>query len=249
MPKTIVIQSHRVPLPSRWMERCLDSVRAWAGARGFDYRFVDDEIFTPVPGWLLEKTSERRVVASDFARLIALREALGEGYEVAVWCDADFLIFAPRRLDLPSDNYALGREVWIQRDGGGAPRANLKVHNAFMVFRKGNPFLDFYIDAAERMLRAHDGPMVPQLIGPKFLTAIHNMVQCPVVESAAMLSPPVARDLLDGGGACLELFRRRSSVSPAGVNLCASLADSEGMGDEEFSDLIELLLSRPGVLA
>ena len=50
--KTLVIQSHRMPLPAPWMQRCLDSVRTWAEARGFDYRFLDDELFDLVPDWL-----------------------------------------------------------------------------------------------------------------------------------------------------------------------------------------------------
>lgn len=248
MPKVLVIQSHRLPLPFPWMQRCIDSVRAWAEARGFEHRFVDDAIFAPVPDWLLEKAAGRRVVASDYARLLALREALAEGYEAALWCDADFLVFAPDRLELPSDGYALGREIWIQRDRGKAPRANVKVHNAFMLFRRGNPFLDFYLHAAERMLRAHHGPMVPQLIGPKFLTAIHNIVQFPVAESAGVLSPAVGSDLCGGGGPSLELFRRTVRTNPGGVNLCASLAGTAGVDDEAFSLLIDLLLAQPDVL-
>ena len=246
--KTLVIQSHRMPLPAPWMQRCLDSVRTWAEARGFDYRFLDDELFDLVPDWLREKTSERRMVTADFARLIALRRALAQGYETAVWCDADFLVFAADRLHLPADSYAFGREVWIEPDAKGVPRANVKIHNAFMLFRQHNPFLDFYIHAAERMLHAHVGPMVPQFIGPKFLTSIHNMLQCPVVETAGMLSPPVVRDLLDGGGRCLELLRRRSHVRLAGVNLCASLAATEGMTDDDCAAVIDLLSARPEML-
>ena len=223
------------------MQRCLDSVGAWAESRGFDYRFLDDEFFALAPDWLREKTAERPMVTADFARLIAIRRALAEGYDAAVWCDADFLIFAAERLDLPADSYAFGREVWIADDADGVPHANVKIHNAFMLFRQDNPFLDFYIHAAERMLHAHVGPMVPQFIGPKFLTSIHNMLQCPVVETAGMLSPPVIRDLLDGGGRSLELLRRRSQVRLAGVNLCASLATAEAITDDDFAGVIDLL--------
>ncbi|MEJ2131721.1 MAG: hypothetical protein P8Y95_08920, partial [Gammaproteobacteria bacterium] len=113
MNHTLVIQSHRMPLPANWLERCLRSVTAWAAARGFEYRFVDDALFAPLPDWLREKTAERPAVAADYARLVALREALAAGYEAAVWCDADFLVFAPERLDLREESYAFGREVWV----------------------------------------------------------------------------------------------------------------------------------------
>jgi hypothetical protein len=242
---TLVIQSHRMPLPAPWLERCLLSVKGWAQARDFDYRFVDDAIFTPLADWLLDKTAERPTVAADFARLVALRDGLNEGYETVVWCDADFVVFAPERLDLPEESFAFGREVWVDVDATGRSRASIKVHNAFMFFRRGNPFLDFYVYAAQRLLGEHEGPMVPQLIGPKFLTALHNMVQFPVVEAAAMLSPAVAQDLLGGGGPSLELYRRRCITTPAGVNLCASLSDV--MSDADYSAVIELLLEGPGL--
>ena len=220
---TLVIQSHRRPLPAGWLTPCLESVHAWAERQGFDYRFIDDAIFDLLPDDLRGKTSDQPVIASDVARLLALRAALAEGYEAAVWCDADFLVFEPERLTLPDEPYALGREVWVQADGRRL-RSYVKVHNALLLFRRGNAFLDFYLDTAQRLVRAHRGPMVPQFVGPKLLTALHNVVGCPVVEQAAMLSPEVAHDVLEGSGPALRLFMQNSRASPAAANLCASLA-------------------------
>jgi hypothetical protein len=241
MPRTLVIQSHRTPLPSTWLHRCLQSVRNWAQTRRFDYRFIGDELFTLLPENLREKTLGQPVIAADLARLLALREGLREGFETAIWCDADFLIFAPDQLELPPERYALGREVWVQ-DSRGTPRAFVKVHNAFLMFRQPNPFLDFYVHAAERMIARHDGPMAPQFIGPKFLSAIHNIVGCPVVENAAALSPSVIGDLLRGSGPALTLFHERSTQKPAGVNLCASLAATGEVADSDVDATIDLLL-------
>lgn len=221
--KTLIIQSQRRPLPLNWLAPCLESVRAWTELRGFDYRFLDDVLFDVLPPDLREKTREQLVVASDIARLVHLRNALASGYDAAVWCDSDVLIFAPHRLTLPDDSYALGREVWVQADGKRL-RTFVKVHNAFMLFRQGNAFLDFYLDAAQKLVRAHRGRMVPQFVGPKLLTAIHNIVACPVLERAAMLSPEVARNIAAGGGPALQLFNTNSRAKPAAVNLCASLA-------------------------
>ncbi len=221
---TLVIQSHRQPLTTGWLAPCLETVHAWAEMQGFDYRFIDDEIFDLLPVDLRKKTRDQRVIASDLARLLALRAALAEGYEAAVWCDADFLVFEPSRLTLPDEPYALGREVWVQADGRRL-RSYVKVHNAFLLFRRGNAFLDFYLDTAERLVRAHRGPMVPQFVGPKLLTALHNIVGCPVVEQAAMLSPEVARDVLAESGPALRLFMQNSRARPAAANLCASLTD------------------------
>lgn len=240
---TVVIQSHRLPLPFNWLERCLESVRSWAAARGYDYRFEDDAIFERLDQDLREKTRDQLVVASDVARLAALQGALDEGYECAVWMDADMLVFEPDRLRLAPEDYALGREVWVQRSAPGRVRSYVKVHNAFLQFRAGNPFLTFYRHAAERIVRAHvPGRMVPQLVGPKLLTALHNVIRCPVVEEAAMLSPAVAEDLLAGGGAALSEFCARSRRRVAAVNLCGSLVDGD-LYASRFAVLTERLLA------
>lgn len=164
-----------------------------------------------------------------------------------VWFDADVLMIDPDAFAVPEDPYAVGREVWVQRDGRRW-RCYVKVHNAFLLFRAGNPFLAFYRHAAEQIVRAHAGAMAPQIVGPKLLTALHNLVAIPVAERAAMLSPAVARDVLAGQGPALDLFRARSTAAPACVNLCASLAGREFDGPD-VPPLIERLLACPEVLA
>jgi hypothetical protein len=243
---TLVIQSHRSPLPYPWLEDCLASVQSWAAGRGYDYRFLNDALFDLLPEGLRRKTRDQRVIAADLARLRALQKGLQEGFATVIWCDADLLVFDPERLSLSNDSYALGREVWVQRHRERL-RAYVKVHNAFMSFRAGNPFLAFYQDAAERLVRAHSGnpessdKMAPQFVGPKLLTALHNIVRCPVTETAAMVSPLVAQDLLAGGGAALALFRKRSPEPPAAFNLCASLVANAELSSTQIVDLIELL--------
>ena len=246
--RVLVLQSHRRPLPWPWLEDCLSSVRGWARQWGFDYRFLDDDLFAPLPADIRRATRDRPVVASDLARLLVMQQALAEGYQTAIWLDADTLIVDPRRLLLPEDDYAVGREVWVQRHGRGF-RAWVKVHNACLMFRAENPLLAFYIDAAARLLRRHRGPMVPQLLGPKLLTALHNIVGFPVMEEAAMLSPAVVADLLADGGAALSLFRRRSTAAPASVNLCGSLVASGELTPRAVEETIALLRAQPDLLA
>jgi hypothetical protein len=243
MSTTLVIQSHREPLPLPWLQACLDSVSGWARANCYDYRYLGDEIFTQLEPDLLERIGTQRVIASDLARLASLRRGLAEGYDCVVWCDADFLIFDPARFVLPQAEFALGREVWVQPDQRHRPRAYVKVHNALLMFRRGNSFLDFYHATAERLLRLNQGSMPPQFIGPKLLTALHNIALCPVMECAAMLSPAVMRERLAGQGEALRLFRQKSSMAPAGANLCSSLAQRAGLGDADMDELIRLLLA------
>ncbi len=242
MDSTLIIQSHREPLPFAWLQTCIDSVRDWAGARGFDYRWLGDELFAAVDAELREKTRAQPVIATDLGRLRSLQQGLADGYRRVVWCDADFLVFRPHGFDLPDTDFALGREVWVQRDPEGRLRVYPKVHNAFLMFESGNSFLDFYTDTAERLVRLNQGSMPPQFIGPKLLTALHNIAQCPVLESAGMLSPAVMRDLLAGGGAALELLRAESKASPAAANLSSSLTAAEGFTETDMSLVIRRLL-------
>jgi hypothetical protein len=241
MPDTLVIQSHREPLPFSWLRRCLDSVEDWARLNRYEYRYIGDELFATLDRELLEKTRTQPVIASDLARLVSLQRGLAEGFDRVVWCDADFLIFDAVRFLLPDEDFALGREVWVQHDKRQQLRAYVKVHNALLMFRRDNHFLDFYQDAAERLLRLNQGTMPPQFIGPKLLTALHNIVQCPVMESAAMLSPLVIRDRLAGQGEALQLFQQKSTVAPAGANLSSSLTRREGLSDADMNQLIDLL--------
>ncbi|MCP4429705.1 MAG: hypothetical protein GY806_01880 [Gammaproteobacteria bacterium] len=240
---TLVIQSHREPLPDRWLQVCLDSVKKWANQNYFDYQFAnDDEIFSAIAPELLEKTTTQKVIATDLGRLRLLQEGLRAGYHTVIWCDADFLIFNPARFSLPDAGYALGREVWIQFERSGTLKAYSKVHNAFLMFRQGNHFLDFYADSAERLLCLNQGSMPAQFIGPKLLTALHNIVQCPVMESAGMLSPLVIRDLLDGGGKALNLFHLKSPAVIYAANLSGSLVAGEGLGETDMIRLSRVLI-------
>ncbi|MFP6781801.1 MAG: hypothetical protein VCB59_08895 [Gammaproteobacteria bacterium] len=120
--------------------------------------------------------------------------------------------------------------------------SHTKVHNAFLMFERDNVFLDFYIDAATRLVDLNTGTMSPQYIGPKFLTGIHNVAQCPVLETAGMLSPLVINAVEKGSGPALELFRRRSPRPIAAANLCDSLCASGELSPATIERSIERLL-------
>ena len=245
MSKTLVIQSHRQPLSVSWIARCIDSVKSWTSLNKYEYQFIGDELFDYVPASLLDKTKNQRVIATDLARLNALQDYLKRGYDTVVWCDVDFLIFIPNEFTLPNESYVLGREVWIQLGGKNSQKliANVKVHNAFMIFRQSNSFLDFYADTVKRLLTCNEGPMPPQFIGPKLLTAIHNVAQCPVLETAGMLSPLVIKDIANGKGSALDLFRQKSPQAIVAANLCNSLFEKGEFSVEEADKCIDVLPS------
>jgi hypothetical protein len=246
MRDTLVIQSHRSPLPYPWIERCLASVRDWCALNQYEYRFLGDELFDGVPGGLLEKTQDQIVIASDLARLLILQGALSKGYQAVIWLDADFLIFSPAAFMLPDLPYAVGREVWVQHDKNDRRRVYKKVHNAFLMFRQGNSFLDFYAETAQRLLARNQGIMPPQFIGPKLLTALHNVAMLPVLETAGMLSPMVINSLLQGEGAAMDLFVAHSPQPIAAANLCISSCRKNEVSGREMEQLIDILLDKTG---
>lgn len=249
--ETLVFQSHRQPLPQPWLAPCLASVESWAESQAFDYVFCDDEFFEIVPQWVFAKTRRQNIIATDIARLRWMQHFLASGYRRVVWLDADFLVFSPKQFRIPDahecpEHYRLGREVWVQPAkvapaGSRRYRAYIQVHNAFLLFVQGNHFLDFYLAHAERLLRKVDGPVPPQFLGPKLLTALHNVVGCPIQENAGVLSPWVLRDMLSGGGPALRLFQAKSSMLAA-ANLCGSLAQSEILSARAYEQIILKLL-------
>ena len=244
MSNTLVLQSHRQPLPAKWIQTCLDSVKNWAEINNFDYKLIGDELFDYVSDSILRKTKSQLVIATDLARLKAIKSYLAEGYDIVVWCDADFVIFNPNEFKLPDENYVVGREIWIQyaNDNPKKLTAYVKVHNAFMMYREGNSFLEFYVDTAERLLISNKGSMSPQFIGPKLLTAINNIAQCPVIETAGMLSPLVVKDIANDGGLALELFQKKSSLPIAAANLCGSMYEKGDVSEYDIDQCIDRLL-------
>lgn len=240
--KTQVLQSQSPAGIPTWQRQCLKSVEAWSGSQGFDYQFLGDELFERVAPDLREKFAGQPVVLADLARLVLLQESLEHGFDCAIWCDADVLVyrdFAPL-----AASHAFGREIWVQSEGK-VLRSFRKIHNAYLQFSAGDPTLPFYRERAEALLRRVNPPVVPQFIGPKLLTALHNVVQFNVEERVGMLSPLVLRDLLAGGGAALDLLRERQDELPCALNVCASYVGREADGvchsDGDYEQLIALL--------
>ena len=199
------------------------------------------EIIMHDGGELLLEVRCQPVIASDLARLFLLQKKLEQGYDTVIWTDADFLIFNPAKLIVPDQPYSVGREIWVQYDKQEKLKVYKKVHNAFLMFRHANNFLPFYIETAERLLRLNQGSVPPQFIGPKLLTAIHNISILPVMETAGMLSPLVVKDLIQGKGRALELFSEHSPEPIVAANLCISSCEKNEISDQEMIELIDKL--------
>ena len=145
--KTVVLQSHREPVPHAWLETAMASVRQWAAVQGHEYVRIDDALFTELTATELAQCGDQKVVASDLARLRLCQRYLREGADCVVWCDADTLVLDDGATILQANREAhscgFGREIWLQKTGEAERKSKLKVyrkiHNAFMHFDRGDP--------------------------------------------------------------------------------------------------------------
>ena len=250
MTETIVLQSHADRVPAV-IGRATASVRAWAEARGYAYRFMDDALFQHAPDWCLAKVGARRQMAADIARLGWISAELDAGWGRVVWMDADVFVFAPDVLDIHGiGDFAFGVEHWAQPDGKGGVKRHRNVHNAFMAFTPaGRTTLAFYHDTALRMLR-DVAPTVPaQFVGPKLLTALDNVVRLPLFAGIGMASPLVLGDLAAGGGPAWDMVAAAHGPALGGVNLCSSMLGQRVDGidiDETLFERAVAALARKG---
>ena len=249
MTDTVVIQSfHARPWPDV-ISRCVDSVKAWAQRNGYRHAFTGDAIAELLPPGYRENCFGRWPMMTDLGRLLLARRHLAEGAHRVVWVDADVLIFAPDTFQLNNDeDHAVGREIWVARNGAGRWRARRHVHNAVLTFQRDSPALDFLIHATRRVVERLQRPASPQIAGPKLLSTLHNLVTFPVLESAGMISPPVLADLIAGAGPALSRYRAALTAPMAAVNLCHSLlgrtVDGVAVNDALLNQAAEILVHR-----
>ena len=251
--KTLIIQSYRTRDVAAWITTCLESVRAWAAARGHDYEFVDDALFDLAPAWVRERCGTQILPVTDVARLYLMRERLRLGWQRVVWVDADVLIFAPERFVL--DNrmpYALCREVWLSWHGDRIETAEF-VNNAVIVMTQSQPILDFWLFAAEEILRTHPpGPVEKLIVGTRLLTDLAKAMPLRVISNVGLFSPPVIRDIAHGGGPSVQAWSQRHGHVVDAANLCASLQDREAggtrIGAAELEQAVQALLRSNGAI-
>lgn len=254
--KTVVFQSYRTESVPSWIATCMNGVRLWSASKSYDYRFLDDQFFDLLPADYRKKADGRPPILSDLARLIMARNLIFEGYEKTIWIDADVLIFDPENFDLLVEGgFCFCREIWVQPTLNGGIRVFRNVHNAVCVFLKGNSFLDFYIDACIHVIAgvSDEKGMVNQIVGPKLLSALHNMIGYPLINNVGMLSPLILQDIDRFGGVALDRLVDEIPAFMQAANLCASLAggviDGIDLSHALMGRVVDRLLkTRGGVL-
>lgn len=249
---TVVFQSHRAQGLPTWVTRCLASTRQWAEASGYDYIFIDDAFFEPLPDWFKAKARGVKPLLADLARLLAAKRLLSEGYQRAIWVDADVIVFAPEKLSLPRESlYYFCREIWIDSDAQGLIAREL-VNNCVCVFEIGNAFLDFYTEAVLKIAQRATGNMLPQVLGTVFLSNLDQLVPIPKLTMVGLFSPGVIRDIVQGGGHYLAAFKQTVNTPIYAANILSSFAgriynNPDGtkfqLSDTVFGQVVDILLA------
>jgi len=224
---TLVIQSCSVLQRQGWQGVCLQTAQAWAAQQGHDYRFIGDEIFDLVPTWYMDKVGTKLPVATDYARLLLLQQALKEGYGQVLWLDADVVVFDPALQLEFAGTCAFGQEGWVQPGKRGF-ELRRNVSNALCVFRQGCVVLPFLLHTVASLVHRVDAAHIaPQFVGPKLLNALHPLCNFALLPQVGALSPPVVDELYRGEGPALALLRAGCAKPLQAANVCASLVDAE----------------------
>ncbi len=249
--RTIILQSHRDDAPAP-IVTCVESVRAWTTRAGHAYEFIGDALFDPLPPWFVDGVRGNRVMMSDLARLLWLREQLS-AYELAVWVDADVLVFAPAQFAIRCDgDYGVCRETWVRRGGRGQFLATQGLHNAVLAFRRGSPLLDFYIRACEEVVRHRGAELAPHALGPDLLGRFGDVLGAHVLPNIGLFGPVVTAGIAAGKERAVRAYMEAAGEPVYAANMCASFLDRPpergGLSLRTLQRAIDRLLTTEGAV-
>ncbi|MFG6428376.1 hypothetical protein [Roseateles sp. LYH14W] len=248
--KTIVYQSFRTERVPAWITACMATVKAWAQAQGFDYRFYDDAFLARAPDWFRAKAQHAICPVTDLARLVVAKELLAEGWQRSIWVDADMLVFDPDALQITAESgFALCHELWLFTDPTGTRRVIHRVNNSVAVFCAGSLHLDFFIDACARIGRQRE--VVGKLdVGTNFFSQLRQILPFPLLDNVGLLSPAFMAEIVAAQPVAVAEYMRALPAPLASVNLCGSLQGQtlQGVVAEEglFEAVVERLLGSGG---
>jgi hypothetical protein len=220
--KTLVVQSYRTHDVPAWIGRCLVSVKAWADLRGYDYLLTDDSAFALCGPEYLARVGDNKRSITNLCRLELLRRAHSDGYDRAVWVDADVFVCAPDRFTIDHvGRYAFARETFIYPAGGRRWIANSTVNNCTIVVRRGEPDLDFLI-VATRHVAMHRQIRHNFQVGVNLVKGLHNSLDYELLDNVGMFGPAIVLALAAGNSYLLNAQARLHGTPVFAMNLCAA---------------------------
>lgn len=250
---TLVYQSYRTHNVPDWISRCLESVKEWTAEKGYDYKFIDDEMFEYAPSWYREKVEDNVQLVSDLSRLILARRFLKEGYSRVIWMDADLLIFDPDNFVLETTEGAhFCREIWIDADPAGNIIHQEKINNSVSIFHQNNALLEFYTDACLKLVKEKERTP-PVLVGTSFLTSLHKIYPFPEIRNVGIISPALVHDLLKNQNRHILKYVEWHGADIYAANLCGSKKEHVFGGveinDRAMGTVVEKLIRGRSILS
>ncbi len=231
--KTIVFQSYRQSDIPKWIGRCLDSVKHWAHSTGHEYELCGDaKLFEAVGNDFLSSVGPNFRSITNLGRLEFIRSGLAQGYDRAIWLDADVFVFAPDRLDIKiPERYAFAREVWISDAAPGQTVEEHGVNNAACIFAKDEPDLDFLIDVIRYVAKRRNITSNYQ-VGGDLLKGLRKSLAFNLLNQVGMFSPMVVRALHARDASVLRRQALAFGMPVYAANICAT--SNHGTFDEAF---------------
>ena len=212
---------------------------------------LGDELFDILPAHLSLQDAPQGLAATDLARLLWCRHFLNEGYERVVWADADILVLYPALFEIPDLPYALCRELWTGTEGENVVRSAWAVNNCFMLFARGNPFLDQYIAASIEAGSGRSEELARAALGPNLLGRINEQQPLPQIITVPTLSPLMIWAVYNRHEELLRVFRDQWQAPMHAAHLCRSLGSEGGAGfiaPEWHEEVVSSLAADPRIL-
>ena len=121
------------------------------------------------------------------------------------------------------------------------------MHNAYCAFRSDCTTLPFLINTTQRIIERIDPDFIaPQIVGPKLVTSLHNIVGFELEHRIGAVSPQLHQALLRSGNnpekgvepVAEEIVRLKQALPTKllGANLCTTL--SKGRDMDELVDIL-----------
>jgi hypothetical protein len=246
--KTLVVQSYRTHDVPAWIARCLASVEGWARMRGYDYRLTGDEVFALCGAEYLARVGPNMRSITNLARLELIAQALADGYDRAMWIDADVHVFDPAAFSIDSvRHYAFARETWIAPASGHVWTAEGGVNNCCIVFTPGQPDLRFLIDTT-RHVAMHREIRSNYQVGGDLIKGLRRSLAFETLDNVAMFNPHVVVALARRKNTLLRAQAQFHGSPVYAGNLCASSNYGALAGEEAAMAAIDRLESTRGAI-
>lgn len=195
-------------------------MQRWANTRGYDYRLTDDSVFALCGPEYLAQVGDNKRSITNLCRLELIKLAFAEGYDRAIWMDADVLVFAPERLDFaPTERISFPRETWIM-PWDDRWVARLSLNNCVVLCPSQDTDLDLIIHATRQ--RARYAVTDNLQVGGRLLRGLYEFMFFPLLANVGMFSNHTVMALASGHAEVLHHQAVRHGTPVFAANLCAS---------------------------